>query len=181
MTDLQPAFERREWEPRPSGRCGTRACSASRRMLSLSLFLRASLCRTFSVPRQQKSVFIGVHPLATFHVVVKNSFLQSPVKVFQGQSRLFKATQTYSRALGKKNCLFFVRRPNSFRPITVTPSFPTTRSAQSPSKRVSTSPNESWPVQPFSGNKRLFIFYLADARCRAILLRGGRKTATLQN
>jgi hypothetical protein len=48
-----------------------------------------------------RSVFIGVHPW------LKTNFCKASFKVPQGQSRLFKATQTYSRVFGKKRLFIF--------------------------------------------------------------------------
>jgi hypothetical protein len=80
-------------------------------MLSLSLFLRASLCRTLSVPRQQKSVFIslsrrslakaGVHPWLKTHFC--KALLRFP-RAIQGYSRLSKPIQ----GLLEKRIVYFL-------------------------------------------------------------------------
>ena len=184
MIDLQSASAQREWGARPS-----------RSLRHVRVFGVSPNAFAIPVPSSQSvpySLGASATEIRVYRCpsVVKNSFLQSPVKVSQGQSRLFKATQAYSRVFGKKNCLFFVHRPDSFRPVTALPlPYGKERGLSQPQPgKHSRVPKAFQPIprcsKPFQAifRKKKIVYFLFGVRARPRHpVTEGEKTATLQS
>jgi hypothetical protein len=109
MIDLPSTFAQREWGARPSRSLRL----ASRRTLSLSSFLRASLCHILLVPWQQESVFISLlrrsFVKADAHLWLNFFFGPKILKAFQGCPNSSKPFQSPGEG-GYERCPYALRR-----------------------------------------------------------------------